>query len=364
MPEPELGAVVDVMQPDGRWIARGLYNPLSRLKVRLYTWNAAETIDEGFLLQRIASAIRRRTPLDLEGDEQSVRLVFSEADGLSGLIVDRYGPFLVVQFTAAAMYHRRDAILAGLVEQLRPQGVLVRIDQQTAKVEGMVAGDEVSFGRIPEEAITISEKGLKYEVNLRQSQKTGLYLDQRDNREAAARYLRGKKVLDICCYVGGFSLSAARLGGAEVLGIDASAWAVEQATRNASLNQLSNVRFEVGDMFDTLTKLGEQGAKFDGVILDPPRLAGSRENVASALRAYERLNRAALRLLPAGGILITCSCSGRVQRPEFLHMLQETGRRLGRDLMVLESRAAAPDHPVNLSCPETDYLKCVIAEAS
>ena len=232
----------------------------------------------------------------------------------------------------------------------------MRVDQQTAKAEGLEPGDRLHSGEWPESPVRIVEHGIEYFVDLRHGQKTGLYLDQRDNRLAAARYVKDRRVLDVCTYLGGFAMVAAKIGGAtEVIGVDTSAAAVASATEHASRNQIPQARFEQADCFDMLAGRRANGEKFDAVILDPPRFAGSRQNVDNALRAYGRLNRDAIGLLSPGGILVTCSCSGRVTREDFLKMLMDSGRQTGRDLVVLESRTAAPDHLFRVSCPEATH---------
>jgi 23S rRNA (cytosine1962-C5)-methyltransferase len=218
---------------------------------------------------------------------------------------------------------------------------------------------------VPEEPVVLEENGLKYHVDLLGGQKTGFYLDQRDNRAAAARYLRDRRVLDLFCYTGGFSLAAAKLGGArEVLGIDSSKKAVAAAQANASLNGVGNVRFEDGDAFERLESLRKQGERFEAVVLDPPKFTRTRRGVAAALQAYHRLNRHAVEVLEPGGILVTCSCSGGVLREDFLDMLSGVAQKTARDVQVLEQRGAAPDHPVAATCLETDYLKCLICRVS
>jgi 23S rRNA (cytosine1962-C5)-methyltransferase len=219
------------------------------------------------------------------------------------------------------------------------------------------------WGELPEGPITIQEHGLAYEVDLHAGQKTGFYLDQRENRRAAAYYLRNRRVLDMFCYTGGFAMAAAALGGArEVLGIDGSKKAVAQARRNANANGLANVRFDDGDAFQTLDALIAQGTKFDAVILDPPKFARGKGGVNQALMAYHRLNRAAVELLEPGGILVTCSCTGSVTREDFLLMLSGVAQKAHRDIRILEQRGASADHPVSATCLETEYLKCLICQ--
>ncbi len=359
-----VGELVDLRGPDGAWIARGLVNPNSRLRLRLYSWDREETIDERFITTRIDRAIARRRftgPMDPEAAE---RLVFSESDGLSGLVVDRYSGYLSVQITAGAMNTFRDCILSHLTDVLSPIGICLRIDEKTASHEGMEETDTWIAGTAPEGPVLFRQNGLSWSVDLLAGQKTGTYLDQRTNHAAAATYLKGRRVLDVCCYAGGFGLVAAAAGASEVVGIDGSEKALEQAAANALRNEISNMRFIKADCFEYLEKAAAEGEKYDCVVLDPPRFAGSRHQIESALRAYQRLNSSAVDLLPQGGLLVTCSCSGRVSRSDFLNMLCSVARRRGRSISILETRGASPDHPISASCPETDYLKCMICEVS
>lgn len=354
------GQTVDLVLPDGRWLARGLFNPQSRIRVRLYSWDPQTLLNDDFWSAQLQLAIDLRRRLDLIGPRQAARLVFSEADGLSGLIVDQYDQYLVVQFTALAMQQRAELILAWLSEHLRPRAIQVRIDRRVAKAEGMMADQVWVQGEPPSQPIEIEEAGVRLLVDLNDSQKTGYYLDQRDNRVAAARYARGRDVLDVCCYLGGFSLAAIRAGAERVLAVDTSSRAIEHAREHATLNQAANIEFASGDCFDLLESYQLAPRRFGLIVLDPPKFAGSRNSIQQALQAYHRLNRLAMNLLEPGGILVTCSCSGLVTREDFRFMLIGAARKARRDLQVLEQRGAAPDHPLRLSCPETEYLKCFI----
>jgi 23S rRNA (cytosine1962-C5)-methyltransferase len=363
------GQVVDLISDKGRFIARGLFNSQSRIRVRLFTWNAEEQLDESFFRRKLAAAIELRRSIGyLSGDAQSAtsacRLVFSEADGLSGLVVDRYGDCLVVQPTSLAMAQRLEMIVALLTELLAPRAIVLRVDKSMAQLEGADLTEGTVHGELPAGPLTIHEHGLAYEVDLHAGQKTGFYLDQKENRLAAAAWLRGRRVLDMFCYSGGFALHAARAGAADVLGIDASKKAVAQAQRNAEINGLANVRFETGDGFQTLDDLNARQEKFDAVILDPPKFARGRSGASGALMAYHRLNRTAVGLLPPGGILVTCSCTGGVSREDFVLMLSGVAQKTGRDLRILEQRGASADHPVSATCLETEYLKCLICEVT
>ena len=365
--EPDLdlpqGQVVDLCQPDGRWIGRGLYNRLSRIRIRIYEWQSQDrALDESFFLERLERALAYRRTLSAANPAEAMRLVFSEADQLSGLIVDRYAGYLVVQQTAAAITQFMPAITDYLAKSLQPRGILLKIDQKTAKAEGMEAGQWTLYGSPPDSEVEILDNGLAWRVDLVDGQKTGFYLDQRDNRKSAASYVPvNARVLDVCCYIGGFAISIGKWSQArEILAIDSSQKAIEAAGRHAALNHIDKIQFRVSDFYDELGSLVEQQERFDVVVLDPPRMAGSNAQLASALRAYHRLNYLAVRLLNPGGILVTCSCSGRVHRDDFEDMLLGVSKRSHREIQILERRGAASDHPSILTCPESDYLKCFI----
>ena len=388
------GDVVDLVSAKGEFIARGIFNSRSRIHVRLYTWDPGQPLDETFWQAKLAAAFRLRSDLGYDDPQGAARLVFSEGDGLSGLVVDRYADFLVVQVTALAMAVRLPQLLPMLVElarpkdrqddacrtsegdspifvgrklgqspassAARPKGILLRTEPDIVRAEGLDLCEGLHWGTAPDGPVLIRDHGLGYGVDLAEGQKTGFYLDQRENRAAAAGYLRGRRVLDMFCYTGGFGLAAAAAGAREVLGVDASRRAVAQAQANAEHNGLANVRFDSGEAFETLASLAAAGQRFGGVVLDPPKFARSRAAVDDALRAYHRLNRLALELVEPGGILVSCSCSGHVSREDFFMMLLSVAQQSGRDVQVLEQRGAAPDHPVAVTCSETEYLKCFI----
>lgn len=358
---PVDGDAVDLISERGSWIARGWFNANSRIRVRLYSWKADEQLDGEFLKRKIATAVGLRRELGLIGPSSAARLIYSESDGLSGLIVDSFGPHLVVQPTALAMARRIETIVPLLVEAIGPASVIVRIDEGTAQREGLTASTETKWGPAPPDVVFIEEHGLRYGVQMATGQKTGFYLDQRDNRLAAARYMSGRKLLDMCCYTGGFSLCALKHGGArEVVGVDTSEHVVQLARANAQLNELEHARFEKGDCFEDLDARFAAGERFDAVVLDPPKFTRGRKGIDDALRAYHRLNQRAVELLTPGGILVTCSCSGNVSREDFFDMLYGVAVKTRRDIQILEMRGAAADHPVGVVCPENQYLKCFI----
>lgn len=361
--QPADGDVVDLHSHQGNFIARGVINSRSRIRVRLYTWNENEPLDEDFWRRKIEAAVRLRTSLGYTEPEGAVRLVFSEGDGLSGLVADRYAGYLVLQATALAVAVRLPMIAEILGQLIRPVGIVLRTEKGIAQAEGIELRDGPLCGDALPSDLQIAEHGLRYHVDLAEGQKTGFYLDQRDNRHAAAKYLAGRSVLDMFCYSGGFGFHAVRAGAREVLGIDTSEKAVTLAWANAELNGIENIRFQRGNCFPTLEALQAEGRRFGAVILDPPKFARSRRSIDEALRAYHYLNRLGVELLEPGGILVTCSCSGHVGREDFLDMLLGVAQQTGQSLQVLEVRGAAPDHPVMITCPESEYLKCVICRA-
>jgi 23S rRNA (cytosine1962-C5)-methyltransferase len=360
---PADGEAVDLYSDKDKFIARGAFNGRSRIRVRLYTWNPAEQIED-VILGRLEAAVRWRDQIGYNDPEGAAWLVFSEGDGLSGLIVDRYADYLAVQVTALAVAVRLEPLIAALVELARPKGIVLRTERSINRAEGLDLRDGLCWGKLPEGDLIINENGLRFHVDLSEGQKTGFYLDQRENRAAATRYMRGRRVLDVFCYSGGFGLAAARSGAIDVLGVDSSEKAVSLARANAQLNGLGNVRIQSGDCFKTLESLLESGERFGAVVLDPPKFARDRRSVDEALRAYHWLNRLGLGLLEPGGFLVTCSCSGHVTREDFLGMLFGVAQQTRRDIQVLEQRGAAPDHPVAVTCQESEYLKCFICRAT
>ncbi|MCA9152827.1 MAG: class I SAM-dependent rRNA methyltransferase, partial [Planctomycetales bacterium] len=248
----QTGDVADLVLPDGRFIGRGLFHESSRICLRLYSWDKDAALDDAFWQHKLEQAVALRTELELDDPHGAARLIYSEGDDLSGLIVDRYGQYLVVQFTAQVIYQRADMILSWLKERLRPAAIQVRVDGRVARAEKMEPQQTWVHGEPPTAPIEIMEHGIRLQLDLNESQKTGYYLDQRDNRHAAAKYLRGRSVLDVCCYLGGFSLAAARAGAGEILALDTSPRAIELARKHAELNGVSNIQFAHGDCFEQL----------------------------------------------------------------------------------------------------------------
>jgi len=362
--DPSPGAEVEVVSHEGQSIARGLFNPHSAIRVRLYRWDGGP-VDDDFLAAKIRDAARWRVEgLGLSGPGGGSRLVFSEADGISGLTVDRFDRWLVAQFTGLGLYHRLDPILDTLAAMPDVDGVFVRGDRSTAEAEGLRVDEKLARGSLPDGPVRIVEHGIAYEVDPTGGQKTGFYLDQRENRRAVAGYARTRTVLDLYCYSGGFGLNAAKAGAAGVLGIDSSIPAVELARRNAEANGLSGMSFEVSDAAEAVDSLRAEGRRFGLVVCDPPKLARHPKGVERAIRAYLNLNRAVVDLVEPDGILATCSCSGLVDRGLFADLLGQVAELSGRSIQFLEQRGQATDHPVSASCLEGDYLKCFVCRVS
>lgn len=363
--QPVAGQQVAVRSSEGEFVAFGLFNPDSNIRVRLYSWDEAQRLDDGFWRQRIDEALRLREGLFRETPtERACRLIFSEGDGLSGLTVDRYGDWLLVQWTSRALAERQPAILEHLRERLAPKGVWLRTEKGIGEVEGLEAADGLLWGEEPSRPLFIEENGLQLGVDVVEGHKTGYYFDQRENRRAVAGYAAGRRVLDAFCYTGGFGLAAAKNGASHVTAVDSSGPALETARANAELNGLSErFRFVDSAAVPFLEQAAASGDKFDLIVLDPPKMARTRSGIDRALKGYLRLNRLALEILAADGILATCSCSGLVEREVFLDVVARAALEAGRTVQLLETRGQAVDHPVSAFCRESAYLKCVIARA-
>jgi 23S rRNA (cytosine1962-C5)-methyltransferase len=359
--EPADGAVVDLISHAGNFVARGLYNGQSKIRVRLYTWDEAVQLDDAFFRECLASALHlRRDLLGMMTPKTACRLVFSEADGLSGCTVDRYDRWLTLQFTSLALAQRRETIADLLTELVQPEGIYLRTEKGIGQLEGLQIQDGLLRGRLPAEPIVIEEGPVRFQVNLAEGQKTGFYLDQRDNRQVVARLAAGRRVLDAFCYTGGFGLHAAKAGATGVLGIDVSEPALTLAQTNAQLNGLGEIVFERGEVFERLDQLVAANERFGLIVLDPPKFARSGHAVEDALRGYRRLQSQALKLLEPDGILVVCCCTGLISRDMLHELLAQLAAEVKRPIQILESRGPSPDHPVSATCPETNYLKCVI----
>ena len=362
--DPADGAVVEVYNATGATIARGLFNSRSKIRVRLYSWTPGEALDRSFFVRRFREAVALRHEIlhCNTGPDAAYRLVFSEADRLSGLVVDRYGDWLTMQFTSLALAMRRDMIAAILQELLPVRGIYLRTERGIGALEGLELQDGPLCGKTPPPEIIITEhQGLRFAVNLTEGQKTGYYLDQRDNRAAVMRLAAGRRVLDAFSYSGGFGVYAAKGGACDVLCLDASEAALNLAKRNAILNGLGVIRTQTADVFTALEELDRTGQRYDLIILDPPKFARNRAAIPRALQGYRTLHQRALNLLEADGILVSCCCTGLITQEMLEDLLAQVAGDARRDLQILERRGPAADHPVAISCRESSYLKCIIS---
>jgi 23S rRNA (cytosine1962-C5)-methyltransferase len=288
--------------------------------------------------------------------------VYGESDFLPGLVVDRYGEYLSIQILSAGMEVRRDLVLEALRRVYAPRGIIARNDVAVRSLEGLEQKVEVLAGEVPE-LVEMEENGLRFLINLREGQKTGGFLDQKQNHLLLRDICRGRAVLDCFCYAGSWAVHAGHFGADSVLGLDISARAVEQATRNAELNGVAErVRFEECDVFERLRSLKHEKAGFDVIVMDPPAFVKSRKQIAEATKGYLTINRRALELLLPGGYLVTCSCSFHMGREAFREMLVTAARLARREVRLVATCSQAADHPVLLSFPESEYLKCIVLQ--
>jgi len=349
----EAGDVVQVRSPRGRTLGSAFYSDRSQIAVRMLSYGDTQG-DERLIRRRIESALAFRTSLGI--DATAYRLIHGEADLLPGLIVDRYGEYLVVQALSQGMDRLMPSLISTFDELLKPRGILARNDPRARVLEGLEQRVEVLAGDIPD-SITVTENGIEYDVDLRRGQKTGLFLDQRENRAAAAAYARGR-LLDCFAYQGGFSLVLGRACD-ETIAIDVSEEAIARVRGNAVRNQVA-VDARVGNVFDELRGLDRLGERFDTIVLDPPAFAKNKAAVPSARAGYKEINLRALKLLNPGGTLITCSCSYHVNEAAFAEIVYDAAIDARVHVTVVEKRMQGRDHPVLLGVPETYYLKCCI----
>ena len=364
----ENGALVDVAETGGTYLGTGFFSEKSKIAVRILSNNANETFSEDFWRRRVGYAVDYRLRVMRGEDFSSCRLIFGEADGFPGLTVDRFENLLCAQVLSFGTEKIKPLIYALLVEKLRKEGVSIdgifeRNDSEIRALEGLEVYKGWFGDRHPDSPlVTITENGVKYLVDVENSQKTGFFLDQKFNRRAVASLCRGLRVLDCFTHTGSFALNAAAGGAEHVTAVDVSKTAVELARRNARLNGVGDrMDFVCADVFDLLPSLIRSGGReYDFIILDPPAFTKSRGTADGASRGYKEINYRAMRLLPRGGYLATCSCSHFMFRDRFERLLNEAARDAGVSLRRIEARQQACDHPVLTSVPETDYLKFYI----
>ncbi|MCS7021436.1 MAG: class I SAM-dependent rRNA methyltransferase [Gemmataceae bacterium] len=358
-PAPRLapGTLVEVVDAAGRWVGRGFYNRHARIGVRLLTSRPEEVVDATFFAQRIRAAVAfRRHVLRLDAVTNAYRLVHAEGDGLSGLVADRFGPVIVLEFFAAGMYRYRQWLLAALQTEFPDARFYYFAEEHVAKQESFDCRSPE-----PPEPVVITEHGVRFRVVPGSRHKTGFFVDQRDNRLRLSQWCTGKRVLDLCCNSGGFALYAKVKGQAkEVVGVDIDEEALALARVNAGLNQVQ-IRWVQADLFTWLRDIAPSGQRYDVVVLDPARLTRDPEGITAALKKYCDMNRLAMQVTAPGGILLSCSCTGLVKEEAFLESLRRAAWQAGRTLQVFHISGAGPDHPFLLNVPEGRYLKAVYA---
>lgn len=350
------GSLALVRAADGRFIGKGYINHASKILVRIFIRGGEEDGEELYE-RRIRAAWEYRKKL---GYENCCRVVFGEADDLPALIVDKYADILVVQCLSLGIHQRKETICRVLEKIFSPRGIYERSDAAVRAKEGLPLEKGVLFGEVPDEVI-IEENGLKMSVDVKNGQKTGYFLDQKENRFAVRRYAKGGTVLDCFCNSGGFSLNAA-LTADRVIAADISPLALENVEKNARLNGLTNIKTQCGDVFELLRSYKAAGEKFSLVVLDPPAFCKSANEVKDAYRGYKDINLLGMKLTESGGFLITCSCSHYMTFPLFEKMLAEAAKESGRRVRTMEIRTQAPDHPALLNEEETQYLKCFVLQ--
>lgn len=357
--KPENGDIVMVTDSSNDFLAYGFYNNTSRVAVRLIEWNLETEINESWWRKKIRTSVKFRESIHNE-DTNTYRLIFSEADYLPGLIVDRYADFLSVQILTSGIEKIKPVILDELQTLLAPKGIFDRSDASARSHEGLEASSGgILLGIEPPEFVSVKENGIFYQVNIAEGQKSGFYCDQRDNRRIVAGYVKGKKVLDCFSYSGGFSLNAMKNGAGMVVSVDSSALALETLKRNMEVNNFNDIPHQLiqSDVNKQLRTFRELDEKFDLIVLDPPKYAPSRSALTKASRAYKDLNRTAMLLLNEGGLLATYSCSGAVDISLFKQIIAWAALDAGKEIQFIQQFCQPADHPVRSSFPEGEYLK-------
>lgn len=361
--EPQSGETVRILSFKENPICLAAYSPVSSIRARAWSFNPDETIDEDFFGRRIENALNYRKTFAGNIKTNAERLVYSEADFMPGLVVDKYNEYLVVQFLSAGAEKWRDILISILNDKLQPKGIYERSDSEVRKLEGLEPRTGKVAGEIPEEKIMIEENDLKFLVDIKNGQKTGFFLDQKMNRNRIRQIAGGKRVLDVYCYSGGFSLNALATGAKSLTAIDSSLEALELLEENTSLNGFDKNTLDIwqGNAFEILRKFRDEKRNFDMIILDPPKFAPTVSSLESALRGYKDINLLAMKLLSAGGILVTFSCSGALNINRFIEMLGYAAKDSAVNARIIEILSQSPDHPISPVFPESSYLKgCIV----
>ncbi|MFA7095670.1 MAG: class I SAM-dependent rRNA methyltransferase [Gammaproteobacteria bacterium] len=354
----EPGQPVEILAHNGRVLGTGYVNPRSLICARLLSRDPQHPVSRSLLVHRLKVALALRESIY---DKPYYRLAFGDSDFLPGLIVDRYGDVLVAQLTTAGMERMKAEVVAALEKVVKPRAILLRNDSPIRAMEGLENYVEPALGAVPE-AVELEENGVRFLAPLLSGQKTGWFYDHRENRARLMRYVRGRRVLNLFSYLGGWGVQAVVAGASEVVCVDASAGALERLVENAALNGVAErVTVRAGDAFDVLRSLREAREKFDVVVLDPPAFIKRKKDMAQGVQAYRRLNQMAMQVLAPDGLLVSASSSFHLPRETLLQAMLQASRHLERGMQVLEQGHQAPDHPVHPAIPETAYLKAFFA---
>ncbi|CCJ91726.1 LSU m5C1962 methyltransferase RlmI [Cronobacter turicensis 564] len=353
------GETIDIVDHQGKWLARAALSPASQIRARVWTFDPNETIDIAFFTRRLNQAQEWRDWLAKKDGLDSYRLIAGESDGLPGVTIDRFGNFLVLQLLSAGAEYQRPALVSALQACYPECSIYDRSDVAVRKKEGMELAQGPVSGELPPDLLAIEEHGMKLLVDIKGGHKTGYYLDQRDSRFATRRYVEDKRVLNCFSYTGGFAVSALMGGCRQVISVDTSQDALDVAKQNVELNQLdlSKAEFVRDDVFKLLRKYRDQGETFDVIVMDPPKFVENKSQLHGACRGYKDINMLAIQLLNPGGILLTFSCSGLMTTDLFQKIVADAATDAGRDVQFIEQFRQAADHPVIASYPEGLYLK-------
>jgi 23S rRNA (cytosine1962-C5)-methyltransferase len=358
---PAAGGTVHLLSAHGEWLAAAAYSPSSQIRARVWTFDEGEAVDAEFFRRRLMRAIESRRTLRLLGAETACRLVFAESDGLPGLVVDRYGAYLSCQFLAAGVDAWRTTLGELLVELCSPTGVFERSEGGARHKEGLPSRRGVLAGAAPPNEVTVDLGGVRLMIDIASGQKTGGYLDQRENRPRVAAHASGAEVLDAFSYTGGFAIACLKSGGRSATLVDSSSEALALADREAEANGVrEGCRFVAADVFEELRELRRAGRQFDVVVLDPPKFVHSAEQLSAGSRGYKDINMLGLALVRPGGVLATFSCSGHVDAALFQKIVAGAALDAGRGAQILERLSQPADHPVAIEFPEGEYLKGLI----
>jgi 23S rRNA (cytosine1962-C5)-methyltransferase len=360
------GETADVLSDAGRFLARGAYSPASNIRVRVWTFDEQEAVDESFFKRRIQTAINLRESLQIPEQTNAFRLIYAEADGLPGLIADRYDSTLVCQFLSAGVAYWQNAIIEQLKVQTGIKTIYERSDAEVRKKEGLNPSRGLLWGHDPPALVGIEEAHIKFLVDIRNGHKTGFYLDQRENRQLLRLYSREAEVLNCFAYTGGFGLAALKGGARHVTNVEDTAGLIDLVDRNLQLNEFekqscTNIK---ADVFQLLRQYAESGKLFDIIILDPPKFADAQKHLTRASRGYKDINRLAFKLLRPGGLLFTFSCSGLIKMELFQKIVADAAIDCGRDIQMIKWLTQGSDHPVKLCIPESLYLKGLFTRLS